>query len=648
MRVKSKDLFMASGSVNSGVSSFSMAFFSMSLSAVLFLITLFSGLVLSSSFSFAEDSVISNIDVSVPISCNMTGELDTPHTATVNAGTYQADIGTTTLKVLCNDSEGFSIYAIGFSNSEYGNTNLIGANDGQLVVTGTATSGNTSNWAMKLIKVTNPASGDPVTFSPENLTIENNFDDYNDVPTTYTQVASFTSSTDAVLGSKLQTTYSAYMKGTQLADTYNGRVKYTLVHPYDAYPPLQPQVADSGKIAFFPNAGGVVDTMGERDVSDTATSSILWASNFKRPGYGFAGWSDAFDYVANVGSESNPNAHIYGPNERIEYPAGTYTGTNPGLSLYAVWVKSAGNMQGWTGCSSLSMGNVTALTDIRDNNTYAVAKLADGKCWMIENLRLDTVNSLDATKSSTGAYGGVFSGLANPEYNTFGTTDSNSRYISDGSGSIYNPSTNPVTLTDVGTSDAPANRIPRYRNDNTNTDSSINPNVNVDYMTSNNQNVYGYGNYYGWASVVADTTAYTQTNTSISTSLCPTSWKVPSGGNKDNEANNDFWNLIVNNLNNGVKPANYSSQTMPYYYESTEAGPVERMLKSYPNNFISSGQVISSNVIEYRASSGRYWTSTSHSITSAFFLDFSGSWVVPGTLSDGKVLGAPIRCVIGS
>ena len=33
------------------------------------------------------------------------------------------------------------------------------------------------------------------------------------------------------------------------------------------------------------------------------------------------------------------------------------------------------------------------ITDKRDNNTYKVQRLADGKCWMLDNLRLDLTNS---------------------------------------------------------------------------------------------------------------------------------------------------------------------------------------------------------------------------------------------------------------
>ena len=425
-------------------------------------------------------------------------------------------------------------------------------------------------------------------------------------------------------------------------------MKYTLVHPYTETP-LQPQATSPGKIGYYPNASGVTDSMGDQSIGSSSTSATLWASNFQRPGYGFAGWTDQFDYDIN---SSNNTGHIYGPNETIEFTAGQYSGSNPGLSLYAVWVPSAGNIQGWTGCSSLQQGNVTALTDTRDNDTYAVAKLADGKCWMIENLRLDTADSLDATKSSTGSYGGVFSGLANPETaNFYNTTPvvANSRYKSDGSGDVYNTSLG--TLSDIGTANNPVYRMPRYRNDNTNSDSNINPNTTVANMTGVVQNVYSYGNYYSWSSSIADTTNYSgKDNVSVTTSLCPTGWRLPRGGDKSNEANNEIWDLVVNGLNGGVNPANYDSSTTPSYNGngSTEAGLVDKKIRKYPNNFLYSGFAYSSSV-NSRGSSGSYWSSTAMLLSgSACSFSFSSSSVQPGAGNGNRSYGDTLRCVFGS
>lgn len=49
-------------------------------------------------------------------------------------------------------------------------------------------------------------------------------------------------------------------------------------------------------------------------------------------------------------------------------------------------------------CQNLEVGDMTTLMDSRDGNLYNVAKLTDGKCWMIENLRLldTTITSEDS------------------------------------------------------------------------------------------------------------------------------------------------------------------------------------------------------------------------------------------------------------
>ena len=592
--------------------------------------------------------------ITVPEACTFSGTVNTPHRAEVPAGTYVTDIGSTTFKVVCNDSNGYSIYAIGYTGKreKNDNNNVLDATIGGTltpannIASGTATSGNTSNWAMKLTPVTG-------AYAP---TITNSYNNYNTVPLTSTKVAELTSATDGgnnPTGSSFTATYSAYVTGNQPAGTYDGKVKYIMVHP-SSNVPNEPKDCAANKICYWPNAGNMVaDRMGDQSISSSTTSATLWASNFERPGYGFAGWSDAYDYVVNEGSESNSDAHIYGPNETIDFTAGTYSATNGGLSLYAVWVPSSGSLQSWSGCSALGEGKITALTDERDNDTYAIAKLQDGKCWMIENLRLDTADSLDATKSSTGAYGGVFSGLANPETANFSnSTTVNSRYISNGSGSLYDSTTNPITLSDIGTGSNPGYRMPRYRNDNTNSDSTINPNTTVANMTSYSQNVYSYGNYYSWHSAIADTTAITSNNTSVTTSLCPTGRRLPRGGDKSNEANNEIWNLVVNELNGGTKPANYDSSTTPYYNGTTEAGPVDKKIRTWPNNFLYSGYVNGSS-INNRGTGGYYWSSTTGATIKAYSLFFSAAPVYPGSIGSGnnganKYSGRALRCIFDS
>ncbi|MBQ3465031.1 hypothetical protein IJH15_02290, partial [Candidatus Saccharibacteria bacterium] len=67
-------------------------------------LALLSAFILSSPFSSAAEEIkVSNVAISVPASCELSGYKDSEHSANVNNGTYQENIGKTTLTVFCND-----------------------------------------------------------------------------------------------------------------------------------------------------------------------------------------------------------------------------------------------------------------------------------------------------------------------------------------------------------------------------------------------------------------------------------------------------------------------------------------------------------------------------------------------------------------
>ena len=626
----------------------------------LFSLTILSGVILSSNTTSADTEVIDQVRLTVPIACTMTGE-NTSHTATLDPGTYSGatgseyanGIGKTTLTAICNDDNGFSIYAIGYTGNSYdseNHTKLVGANTGGTIATKAYASGDTtSNWSMKLTKVDNPQSGDPITYNPQNLTIqsdtEGSFDIWHSVPASYTKVAEYhantgSSTTDTTLGVKLETTYAAFVASNQPADTYIGQVKYTMVHPYTEAP-LQPQTATSGCINYFPNGSNVEGTMGCQSISSTATSATLLASNFSRTGYGFAGWSNKFDYATNPNQEG---IKFYGPQEIIFFTKGEYTGSNNGLALYAVWVKSEGSIQDSTKVSEVcnrlttaptdgtaNLSSVSALTDQRDNNTYAIAKLADGNCWMIENLRLD--NTADHNSDGTLAQGygtsstyGNFGGLAGAESANFAeSTTANSLY--------YSGTQSGNATINIGTTDNPGYRMPRYNNNNTSSRAS-NP-------TGNGGNMYSYGNYYTWSAAMANTTYYDsptatdaddKTSETVNTSLCPTGWRLPYGRNTGNgTAVGGFYNL-------NYKINNDSNVTDSY---------ASLKLRSFPNNFLYSGFFIRSSA-DNRGVYGDYWSSSPGGFSYSYRLYLSSSQVSPGTGLDYKYYGNSIRCTLSA
>ena len=549
--------------------------------STLSLVTILSGVALSSSNSFAASASTATAAVKIPAACTFSG--GGTYTATIPNGT-SAEIAGSTLTVTCNDAGGFAIYAIGNSGDEYGNNNMIGNSTN--IATGT--SGTDSYWAMKIT----PTIGNTPT-------IENSFNSFHTVPSTQTKVASYVGSTGS--GSlSVNATYKANISNTQLAGTYIGKVKYTLVHPASEEP-LQPQPATAGCINYFANASSAIGEMGCQTATNNA-SVDLWASNFSRTGYGFAGWNDAFDYSGN----------FYGPNETITAPADVST---KGLSLYAVWIKSAGTIQNWNGCGSLASGATTALTDERDNNTYAVAKLADNKCWMIENLRLENTGIDNTNGSLAQGYNSSFIGLADPESANFSnSTTANSLYSTDGS----------TAATISG--NYQGYRFPRYNNFNTNSRQS-----SSGYSKSGN--TYSMGNYYTWHAAIADTTYYTSGDHNT-TSICPAGWHIPTGVATTGE-------FALLDIALGGTGSSSSSSTDP------TGAVMSSRYRSYPNNFLYSGYFDGSSA-NNRGSHGYYWSSTARGGYNSYRLFLNSSNVYPGTLNYYKYYGFAIRCTLGS
>lgn len=637
-------------------------------------LTILSGYILSDSQTSATTDSSDHIRIAVSAACTLSNVGSTTHASEIINGTYTSDIGTTTLKALCNDGDGFSIYAIGYTNEEEGNTNLVGNTLNQNIITGTATSAGSSdisNWAMKIGTVTSPTPTYPIIIAGSSADTlkeqgDPDFSDYTSIPSTYTKVAYRTSGTDVnatgytATGSTLTTTYAVYIAKMQITDTYQGKVKYTFVHPASEEP-LQPQTATSGCINYFPNGSGVIGNMGCQSIGNSDTSATLLASNFSREGYGFAGWSDVYDY------KTNANAKFYGPQEDITFTAGDYTGANDGLALYAVWVKSEGSLQDsskvsqlcGTGTGSLtaapingtaSLASVSALTDQRDNQTYAIAKLSDGKCWMIENLRLDNTAAHNSDGTLAQGYGtsatyGNFGGLAAPESTGFtGTYSPNSLYYSgtqEGTASI-----------NIGTNGYPAYRMPRYNNLNTQSRASS-PTSNVFPNDNTTVGIYSYGNYYTWHAAIADLTYVNNVNDSVtSTSICPTGWHLPTGGSVTDTvnvtANPSTWRELYN-LGYSIMDvvANDShTDANPHYTSATtnsNGDNATKAFRKFPNNYLYSGCFNTSSA-EYRGSTGCYWTSTVIDRYLSESLVMNTSSLSPGTNIDNKRYGRTIRC----
>ena len=213
---------------------------------ILVLTTVLCGWMLASTPSHADTTTTRSSAVSVTVNnaCTMNGGSNgttagnSVYSATVNPGTT-TEITGSKLTTVCNDANGYSIYAIGYSGDNYttNNTKMIGAGSIGNIETSTTTGGNNSSWAMKLAAVSGVTAP----------TILNNFNNYHVVPATYTQIAKYTSATgtSTSAGAQVQTKYQVYVASAQAAGTYTGKVKYTMIHPNNANAPTTPITLDA-------------------------------------------------------------------------------------------------------------------------------------------------------------------------------------------------------------------------------------------------------------------------------------------------------------------------------------------------------------------------------------------------------------------
>lgn len=294
-------------------------------------IAIFSGAILASNNIYADD-VVDEVNITVPVSCSLSGAGMNTHNAEITNGTVNSAIGETILKAYCNDNNGFAIYAIGYTDNEDGKNVLTNSSLGDThdIVAGTATGPvnnvDISQWAMKLSTVTDPAPTYPIVIAGSSADTDkeqgdSDYSTFQAAPDDYALVAKHTSGTDigaSAEGATLKTTYQAYISKTQPAGTYTGQVKYTLVHPNDGTAPTKPISIES---------------------------AMQTAGKTKQNGY--YKMQDLNNTICSM-------------------------------------------------VNIIEADGMTELIDVRDNIVYKVTKLKDGNCWMLNNLALDPTDPVTA------------------------------------------------------------------------------------------------------------------------------------------------------------------------------------------------------------------------------------------------------------
>lgn len=178
-------------------------------------------------------------------------------------------------------------------------------------------------------------------------------------------------------------------------------------------------------------------------------------------------------------------------------------------------------------CSSTNItGEASQMeaVDIRDNKLYWITKMADGKCWMTENLDLDLISdpqaagyvALTSENTNLTLYGsyGYDNAVVNNASN--GYSCSNDSPTCENGIITWLPERATIPPSDLNSS--------TWKNDNNNPYSYDKGNYEPDgYKNGHGKS----GNYYNWTAAIASNNSSSHTNGVAANSICPKGWRLP-------------------------------------------------------------------------------------------------------------------------
>lgn len=271
-------------------------------------------------------------------------------------------------------------------------------------------------------------------------------------------------------------------------------------------------------------------------------------------------------------------------------------------------------------CEASELGDETQLEDVRDGKYYWVAKLADGKCWMTQNLALDlNANTLPLTSETSDVSSSWTPKNGSTTLYT-ATTASPSTILADNTGqrswnlgSYYIKTPNGTTSCGTG-----KNSLANCTNYFTalSAPTTADKNISAHYLA---------GNYYQWNAATAGT-GKVITSGQATDSICPKGWRLPTS-----KTGGEF-QVLVNAYNMA---------------DSTTSGDTINLV-SAPLYFVRSGYVDQSanGLFSGAGGSGVHWSSIPVSdVGSSYLLYFTGSDSVNPSNAGNRQRGRSVRCV---
>lgn len=326
---------------------------------------------------------------------------------------------------------------------------------------------------------------------------------------------------------------------------------------------------------------------------------------------------------ANITDETRTYMLSFAANIGADKPAGTYK-NQVTMSVLSSPLEIADTfdidtMQEMTSeiCASSAVGVAKQLKDTRDGKYYWVAKLADGKCWMTQNLDLDlsTSSKLTAADSDVPAAGWT------PGFNT------TAQVTSDTINADSQTETRSWSLGDYSiTTPNDATSCGSQKNDLSQCTEQFTPYTTPTTANGETNAHYIVGNHYQWNAATAGTGG-TITSGQASSSIRPKGWRLPTsntGGEFQTLMNT--YNVTSGTATSGVTDSLVSDPL--YFVRGGFVGQRDSYL------FYDAGNI------------GAYWSSTPNSNNDrAYNLYFYATGAVSPSNSNAWNYGFSVRCV---
>jgi uncharacterized protein (TIGR02145 family) len=275
--------------------------------------------------------------------------------------------------------------------------------------------------------------------------------------------------------------------------------------------------------------------------------------------------------------------------------------------------------------------NTVVLVDIRNDQPYHVRKLADKKCWMIDNLKLELgVANADPIKDTT---------VLEPT-NTDVLVDTEIHFTKDitAKGAPLDNMVGNFTTSDFLTRDGTrsafvSNYLAWRQVDPGNTaDCANNTGKGANGEAYNPISKTKCGYLYNFFTTSASTAPeYAAIFKPVVSSICPAGWRLPTGRASNLDKDSDYQIL---DLAYGGEGAYHSKNLSPQRYWLPSGAFMGVFSGSYYKSLISQGAM------------GHYWGSTTLGSEDAYKMYFYPDAIDPGLLKDDQLHGLAVRCVI--